>query len=248
MAKKIFLLSDQVIHWNIVPGAKRKNVYMEEWGNKSISRFMDLLGSYFNQKSELIDWTLRHSGLEIQTFENLNPANAAFNHVFATWNAFPEGREKAWRIGEIEHVGQASEVTATPPKHEDLAEADLLLIQDWGMKIRDLALPDEGDPRANRWIIYRPYPPVFKGNLWRSVSPNLGEKSVLVLSASDLRGLDVSISKGLSWEQTLQDLITEIYCERNLSLHPLRTTAYVVISFGNTGTLLIHNSVNQDGM
>lgn len=247
MKKQIFILSDQAIHWNIVPGSNRKNVFMEEWGNRSISKFMDLLESYFNNKSEPIDWKLLHSGLEIQASENLNPANAAFNHVFATWNAFSEGREIAWRIREIEHVGQASEVVATPPRLEDLAQADLLIIQDWGMKIHDKTLPDEGDPNANRWMIYRPYPPVFQGNLWRSVSPSLGEKSVLVLRASDLRKLDVSISKGLSWEQTLQDLITEIYCERNLSLHPLRTATYVVLSFGYTGTLLIYNPVNQKG-
>jgi len=248
MTKKIYLLSDQVIHWNIVPESDRKNVYLEHWGNKSIMRFMNQLDLYFTKMGFSLDWSLLENGMTIQETENLNPANTAFNHVFATWDAFSEGREKAWRIEEIEHVGQASEVMATPPKLEDLALADLLLIQDWGMKIRDMDLPDVGDPHANRWMIYRPYPPVFQGNLWRSVSPNMGENSVLVLRASDLRRLDVSISKGLSWEQTLQDLITEIYCERNLSLHPLRTATYVVLSFGNTGTLLIHNPLNQEGI
>lgn len=68
-----------------------------------------------------------------------------------------------------------------------------------------------------------------------------------MLRASDLRMLDVSISKGLSWEQTIQDLITEIYCKRNLSLHPLQTAAYVIISFGHTGTLLLQNDPSSDG-
>jgi hypothetical protein len=185
------------------------------------------------------------TGMDILESANLNPANAAFNHVFATWKPFLEGKEKVWRIDEIAHVGQADEVEVVQPKFENLEAADLLLIQDWGMKIRELKLPDPTNLPENSWVIYRPYPPVFRGNLWRSVNPKLGEKSVLVLRASDLRMLDVSISKSLSWEQTLQDLITEIYCERNLSLHPLRMAAYVVLSFGYTGTLLIHNPFNQ---
>jgi hypothetical protein len=202
---------------------------------------MEMLETYFTAKGSFLDWSLLDNGMDIQESENLNPANASFNHVFATWNAFSEGNEKVWRIGEIEHVGQTSEEVAAPSKLEGLAQADLLLIQDWGMKIHDLALPDLSKPHPNHWMIYRPYPPIFKGNLWRSVRQNLGHQDVLVLRASDLRMLDVSISKGLSWEQTLQDIITEIYCERNLSLHPLGMASTVIISFGHTGTLMIHN-------
>ena len=35
MEKQIFLLSDHVIHWNIVPATNLKNIFMEIWGNES---------------------------------------------------------------------------------------------------------------------------------------------------------------------------------------------------------------------
>ena len=247
MEKNIFLFSDQVIHWNIVPGADSKNVYMEQWGNKSIQRTMDFIGSYFNSQGVPIAWSLLENGMSISEADDLNPANIAYNHVFAKWGQFPEGRHKVWRIDDISHVGQTSEVKSVHPIFDQLDKADLLLIQDWGMKIRDIAIPNLEDRILDKWMIYRPYPPIFQGNLWHSLRPCLGQKGVIVLYSSDLRMVDVSISKGLSWEKTIQDIITEIYCERNITLHPLREAAYVIISFGHTGTLLIHNSSTQEG-
>ena len=131
MGKNVFLLSDQVIHWNIVPGANRKNVYMEVWGNQSITRFVNLLETYFNGKDMPLDWSLLDNGMGIRETENLNPANTPYNHVFATWNQFSEGKEKVWRIEEIAHVGQASDVEPVSPLFDDLDQADLLIVQDW---------------------------------------------------------------------------------------------------------------------
>ena len=247
MGKKIFLLSDQVIHWNIVPGANRKNVYMEVWGNQSITRFVNLLETYFNGKDMPLDWPLLDNGMGIRETENLNPANAALNHVFATWKPFSEGEEKVWRIDEIAHVGQSADVETVLPRLDDLEQADLLIVQDWGMKIHEFFIPEQVNQLREKWIIYRPYPPVFEGDLWHTLGQGVGKNSIIVLRASDLRKLDVSISMGVSWEQTLQDIITEIYCTRNISLHPLHQAEYVVISFGHTGTLLIQNLISQKG-
>ena len=247
MPKSIFLLSDQVIHWNILPGADRKNVYLEHWGNQSVEKFMNSMKSDFKGFSVEIDWSLLDNGMAVQDSVELNPAKAAYNHVFATWKLFPEGKNKVWRIDEIAHVGQSAAIETNPTLFGGLDEADLLLIQDWGMKIHDLEIPNLEDQFSDKWVIYRPFPPIFTGKLWRSIRHSLDERGIIVLRASDLRMLDVSISKGLSWEQTIQDLITEIYCKRNLSIHPLQTAAYVIISFGHTGTLLLQNEHSSDG-
>ena len=245
MQKNIFLLSDQVIHWNIVPRANRKNVYREHWGNASISMLSDVLKAYFRQQDSECDWNLLENSLDIQAVEQPNPSNTAYNHVFATWKQFAESKDKVWRIGELSHAGQSAAIQLIPAIITEFNKTDLLLIQDWGMKIHELEIPDLHENSADKWIFYRPYPPLFSGRLWQSINKNLKEKTVIVLRASDLRTLDVSISKGLSWEQTVEDIITEIYCKRNLTLHPLRTAAYVMISFGYTGTLLLHNRNNE---
>ncbi len=197
--------------------------------------------TYFDEKDNPFNWSLLDNGMGIKETENLNPANAALNHVFATWKPYPEGKEKVWRIDEIAHVGQSADVETVLPQLDGLEQADLLIVQDWGMKIHDLSIPELAEQLREKWVIYRCYPPVFAGNLWRSFHHQLGQKEIIVLNASDLRMMDVSISKGVSWEQTLQDIITETYCKRNISLHPLHQADYVVISFGHTGTLLIQN-------
>jgi hypothetical protein len=247
MKKSIFLLSDQVIHWNIVPGSNRKNVYMEPWGNPSIEKLLNALKSFFNQDDSSLDWSLLKNGMDIQELEQLNPANAAHNHVFATWKQFPEGKDNVWRIEEIAHAGQTATIEPTLMLFDELDNADLLLIQDWGMNLNDIVIPDSAEKICDKWVIFRPFPPIFTGKLWHSIRHSLDSKGIIVLHASDLRMLDVSISKGLSWEQTVEDIITEIYCKQNLSLHPLQTAAYVIISFGHTGTLLIKNDFPSDG-
>ncbi len=247
MSKNIFLLSDQVIHWNIFPGEGRKNVFMEKWGNESIKRLITLLAIYFKNKAKPLDWVIVGEDTDSQDKINLNPADAAYNHVFATWKLFPEGKGKAWRIDEINHVGQGPEFIEASPKVDELAQADLLIIQDWGMKIHDFNIPELSDILQDKWVIFRPYPPVFSEPLWHSAFQQAGQKEILVLRADDLRMLDTSISMGVSWEQTLQDLITEIYCKKNISLYPLQQAAYVVISFGHTGTLLLHNWPSHKG-
>ena len=64
MPKKIYVLSDQAIHWNIVPWSKGKNVYLEAWGYKSINKLLDRLQSFFHQISVPVDWELMKTGLE----------------------------------------------------------------------------------------------------------------------------------------------------------------------------------------
>lgn len=66
MPKSIFLLSGQVIHWNILPGADRKNVYLEHWGNHSIKKFMNSMKSEFNSFGKEIDWSLLDNGMAVQ--------------------------------------------------------------------------------------------------------------------------------------------------------------------------------------
>jgi len=73
MGKKIFLLSDQVIHWNILPAPGRKNVYLEQWGNQSVQRLMDAVKTYFTATGVSMDWSLLDNGLEIQDLSGANP-------------------------------------------------------------------------------------------------------------------------------------------------------------------------------
>jgi hypothetical protein len=244
MKTNIFLLSDQAIHWNVVPTSIGKNVYPESWGYQSTRHFLDYLKTFFNQTGLPINWSLTEPENRLELTENMSPANKEINHAFATWKQFNEGKNKIWRIQDIVHVGQSVQPSLDDSTIQHMAAADLILFQDWGMNIRHFEIPGLAGLLLNKWVIYRCYPPIFEGNLWNEFQKGTGAKKILLLRADDLRRLNTSISKGLSWEQTVQDIINEIYIKRNISLHSLRAVEYVLISFGCTGTLLIRNFLN----
>ena len=242
MKKNIYLLSDQAIHWNIVPAGSRKNVFKEIWGDQSTNRILEFLSSYFAQVSDPLEWSLSQGDFGKSDLERTDPSENSVNHVFATWKPFPEGKNKSWRIEEIVHVGQSVQPSFEGVDFQPMVDADLIIFQDWGMNIRDFEIPNLTKLIHDKWVIFRSYPPIFEGNLWQEFRKAIGSKNILILRVNDIRKLNTSISKGLSWEQTIQDLVDEIYFKRNISLHPLRTVEYVVISLGCTGTMLLHNS------
>ncbi len=114
------------------------------------------------------------------------------------------------------------------------------------MNIRNYHLDNLSKDINDKWVLYRSFPPLFNGALWEELQKGLHNNAVIVFRADDLRKLNTSISKGLSWEQTIQDIINEIYFKQNISLHALRSIQNVIISFGCAGTfLLIQNNLNN---
>ncbi len=245
MKKNIFVLSDQIVHWNFIPTSHGKNIFMEMWGEHSTAHFIESINSAFQQIDAAIEMIPQPVSPTPGKCEEITPCDPSFNHAFVTWKQFPEGKSKAWRINEIVHVGESADSIFDEASGKALQSADLVLIQDWGLDIRNYDLPSISSSLKDKWVIYRCYPPIFEGNLWQDFQGVDGRKKMLLVRADDLRGLNTSISKGLSWEQTLQDIIEEIFCKQNISLYPLRTMEYILISFGCTASLLIHNVTNQ---
>jgi hypothetical protein len=241
MEKKIFILSDQVIHWNIVPAANQKNIFMETWGIESTREIFASIKSYFAHINTLRDWSLVEADSSSRDLGSITPSDNTLNHAFATWQQYREGKDKAWRIQELVHGGQALQPEFHWHSPPGMQEADLFIVQDWGVSIRHRKYPELATQSADKWVIFRTCAPLFEGELWQEFRQRTGSKDILILRADDLRKLNSSISKGLSWEQTLQDIINEVYFKRNISLYPLRAIEYIVISFGCAGTLLIHN-------
>lgn len=246
MNKKIFLLSDQVVHWNIVPAANQKSIFMERWGSESTQTIFAALKTYFSQVNHPLDWSFVEGENAGHDPGQISPCDESLNHAFATWQQYHDGKTKAWRIQELVHGGQARPAEVPWQVSAELAEVDLFIIQDWVFEIRNRPYPGLAKLLQDRWVIFRASAPLFEGGLWDEISQALGAQSVLILRADDLRKLNTSISKGLSWEQTLQDLINEIYFKKNISLHPLRSIEYILISFGCSGVLFIHNPKGPD--
>ena len=236
------MLCDNVVHWNIVPSMMRKKIYMEKWGNQSTKMFLDVIQNYFNTKGESIDWKT-FEGNKPEEKEVITPTDKSLNHAFSTWKQYSDTKNKAWRIQEIVHIGQSVQPSPNETIAVDISNSDLLIIQDWGMNIRNYHIDNLSMDIKDTWVLYRSFPPLFTGDFWGELQKGLHNNAVIILRADDLRKLNTSISKGLSWEQTIQDIINEIYFKQNISLHALRSTQNVIISFGCTGTLLIQNDL-----
>jgi hypothetical protein len=211
------------------------------WGGASARKLLDFLSAYFETTGQGFQLTLSDDTSHIGPLENIDPSDPSINHALTTWKQYSEGKGKAWRIQEIVHVGQAGQTQVPIIDDEKITTSDLVIIQDWGMNTRNFDLPNLPKQLQNRWVIYRLFSPLFSGNLWHEFQKCLSAHKVLLLRVDDIRQLNTSISKGLSWEQTVQDIINEIYIKRAIALHPLRIAEYVILSFGCTGTLFLHN-------
>ena len=247
MAKTIYLLSDQIVHWNIIPAENRKIIFKELWGVASTKRLLEFLVSYFGSTIEGFNLSLRDDSPPIGPFENIDPSHSSINHAMTTWKQFPEGKGKAWRIQEIVHVGPSGSTSVTTFDPDKINDSDLVIIQDWGMNVCNCEATNLSKHLQEKWVVYRSFSPLFEGNLWHEFQKGLGERKILLLRLDYIRQLNTSISKGLSWEQTIQDLINEIYIKRTISLHPLRIAEYVILSLGCMGTVLLHNFPEKTG-
>lgn len=71
------------------------------------------------------------------------------------------------------------------------------------------------------------------------------EKLIVVFSAEDLRKMDIQLTKNLSWEEALDDLIFAL--RSDFKLAHLRRCRWLVISFGVSGTVLVQNPSAHPG-
>ena len=152
---------------------------------------------------------------------------------------------------------------------KDAKNARLVIIDDANLGFRDLqskqywpeALADDAIETQQPWILIKCSSPIETspkdakdsksgGNkpIWLQLleaHPNIAEKTIIVIPASDLRLADLEISKGLSWERTAQDLLWELLC--NPKINDITKCGFVVVTFGASGALLLTNKKKSMG-
>jgi len=99
----------------------------------------------------------------------------------------------------------------------------------WPKELRD------GASAAVDWVVLKMSAPVAQGDLWRRACRDFSDRLVVVVSAADLRREEVSISEGLSWEHTAQDLLQELTLNKSIS--DLTRCRHLIVSLGTDGAL-----------
>lgn len=185
------------------------------------------------------------------------------HHALAIWKPFPKDadeqcKEKVWRAGLL--MGYGHDEVSTPaanascPTHqpaplEKLPAADILVLDDAGFTFRHRKseecwrLPARGKKSPN-WIVLKMSSPVCAGDLWNRLLKEQADRLLVIVSAHELRQECVRLGKGLSWEQTVEEMREALLC--NPLLRPLTTKPrHLIVTFSADGALWLDNTGAQ---
>lgn len=90
-------------------------------------------------------------------------------------------------------------------------------------------------------VILKMSRPLASGALWNHLVKDHFANLVVIISANDLRGMDVNISRRLSWEKTAEDFMWQM--ANNPAIRPLAICKNLIVRFGLEGA--IHYSYKE---
>lgn len=167
----------------------------------------------------------------------------------ALWEGYPlhrgEKKERVWRTVELLGYGDAAVDCAPVLLADAQASSDILVIDDAGLGFRfcsDLwpQCLREQSAGLPAWVVLKMAYPVAQGDVWNALLQTCRDRLVVIVSAGDLRLDEVRISRGSSWEQTVQDLMGEL--QDNPVLRELAQCRHLVITFRSEGALWVENA------
>ena len=185
-------------------------------------------------------------GLDNVTVEALRNWPSAFQ-AGAVWDplAGPKNGPSHWRLSKNLGYGAAaiSPYPAKPAPGLDGMKPRVLVIDDGGLGFRLKKASDcwppflmsQSETPELEWIILKMSRPMARGDLWRELSGRWGEKLIVIVSGDNLRREDVRVSKGSSWESTVDDVVEEI--QSNPAVHQLQSCRHLVITLRGDAAL-----------
>ena len=208
------------------------------------------------QKNGASQFSIRQTGAPRQSGE-VQPDTDHMHHSYAMWSPckYAENpnyaKEKhSWRVEEFLGLDRAASnsVQAWQKVVDDTHKVDLVILDDADLGFRyhpelwPLALTNRGEQRP--WILLKMARPLAQGPLWEHLHRNFSDRMIVVATVDDMRLSEVQISRELSWERTAQDVFWELV--HNPCVNALSQCAYVVISFGPAGAILVSRLAGQD--
>ncbi len=163
-----------------------------------------------------------------------------YARAHSIWAAFPEqqGQKKkyVWRIREF--LGCQKPDAIQEENKTDVEHPKLIVIDDMNLGFREA---------RNRWpasienlsqdqdlkIVLKHSPTLTSGGLWQHLVKHFADRLTVVVSLNALRDRHAVISKGVSWDQTIEDLIKEF--REGVSAHDLGKARNVIVHIPNAG-------------
>ena len=90
------------------------------------------------------------------------------------------------------------------------------------------------------WIFLKMTRPIAQGDLWHELVTNFSDRLMCLISADDLRQECVSLSSGLSWERTVEEMRDVLVS--NPVFAGLKQCAHLIVRFKTDGALWVDRS------
>jgi hypothetical protein len=167
------------------------------------------------------------------------------NESYSIWSPHNritgDKKQQVWRIKRF--LGYQSPPAGGQPVSsvDDVASPDVLVLDDLGGDFRHKkilwprALQEGGSPKK---IVIKAHAPLVKGFLWEKLLNDFADQLTVVTSVVALRAHPrrAAISKSLSWDKTIEDVVREL--ERGTFAHDLGHCRRVIIHFDNAGAAI----------
>lgn len=193
-------------------------------------------------------------GLEQRTTDALRDWPSDFQ-VGAVWDAYAGQKkdESYWRLSKNLGYGfrKHSAYPALPASRLTEAKPQVLVVDDGGLGFRlktasecwPAFLTSKSEVPELQWIILKMSRPLGRGDLWRELADRWRSRLIVLVSADNLRREDVRVSRGLSWESTVDDLVEEIHSNPAISV--LKSCRHLVITLRGDAALWLDRPGNK---
>ncbi len=185
------------------------------------------------------------TGYELPSLRQIDPADILHSIMDANIQSDKKIRVSSYR-GYAGPRANESNVRATPPPRPPPSagkQADLVIVDDAGNGFR--TAPDvwpDGirNESSQTFILLKMHRPLLRGPLWDHIQRMCLHRTLVVISADDLRQQGAQISRKLSWERTVEDFMSEMAgCDL---MRKLAECPRVAVLFGEDGSLYLERS------
>ncbi|HOT98012.1 MAG TPA: RyR domain-containing protein [bacterium] len=169
-------------------------------------------------------------------------------HSYADVELFPLGSgdlerdEKSYRVKAFNgYSGPRQDEPAQLPIQGDESNADLVVLDDNnnGFRNHPDAWPLAVTRKKAATIILKTCSPIARGPLWDHLIAHFADRLITIVKADDLRLEGVHISRRLSWERTVKDLMWQY--QNHPAFRALKQSAFLIVRFGVEGVVLLCN-------
>jgi len=268
--KVVVVTGDVTIDWNMTTSSlDRRQTRTRRMSAKSftswqpgeaalLANLIDKIGQQLTSSGAT--WSVRQTNVQSQ---EICPNDPAFNHSFAIWmekERKVKDKEKVWRVEAFLGLQQSGQVCQDWMQVvEDTPDAALVVLDDADLyyrKFPELIPQALKTPTRSPWVLLKAAGRLTSGPLWKYLVNNHAEHLIVLAEAEDLRKIkmegensseinEIQVSRDLSWEAAVEDLIWEI--NYNPTLKELQRCAHLIVSFGTGGAILISRDLDTPG-